>query len=311
MAVYKAGEAAGTRALERSVVAFGVFDGFHAGHRFLVERALEDARSRKARSCALTFDEDPDELFRPDSLKKLMSNEARIAALAASGIDDVVVLPFGDRFASMSPEEFLARTFPASLPAAIHLGCDARFGRGASGDVAVLSAWAARRSAETGERCRVAPHELLERDGAPVSASRIRALLADGAIDEANRLLGYAYRFAGTVVEGRRAGREMGFRTANLAVPAMLLAVGEGVYAAYAHVGGQRYKAAASVGVAPTFAEATAPCEAHLLDFEDDLYGREIELEFRARLRPMMRFDSVDELVATVMGDIAWVRDNL
>ena len=292
-------------ALAGSVCAFGVFDGLHLGHRHLIDKTIADALSSGAPSCILTFDRDPDELFRPAALKKLMSNDARLAALRASGVDEVVALPFDEATASLSPDAFLGEVFGKALPKAVHLGRDARFGAGAAGGVATLETWAEPLG------CRIVAHELLAIEGAPVTASRVRALLERGRIEQANRLIGRAYCLEGVVVEGRREGREMGFRTANLEAPTSLFAIGEGVYAAYAFVDGARYKAAVSVGVSPTFAEATAPCEAHLLDFEGDLYGQPISLEFRAWLRPMKKFDDVDELIATVMGNIAWVRENL
>ena len=158
----------------------------------------------------------------------------------------------------------------------------------------------------------VRSHELFEMEGAPITATRIRLLLEDGRIEDANRLLGRRYSLRGTVLAGRGEGADMGFRTANLVVPDILRVLGDGVYAAYALVGGARYKAAVNVGVAASFADrATATCEAHLLDFEGDLYGEEVELEFAAWLRPMRKFDDIDELIATVMGNIQWVRDNL
>ena len=301
--VYSIADAGAAGALAGSSCAFGVFDGLHLGHRFLIGETLRDSAER---TCALTFDIDPDELFSPKRLRKLMTNESRIRALASSGVDAVVVLPFSPGFAQLSPQAFLASTFERAVPASMHVGSDVRFGKAAAGDVDALRIW--------GESagCRVEPHALIVEDGAPVTATRIRALLEASAVEEANRLLGRPYVLEGTVVEGRHEGRDMGFRTANLQMPAMLQAIGEGVYAAYAHVGGARYKAAVSVGVAPTFAEeATATCEAHLLDFEGDIYGERISLEFRHWLRAMRKFDSVDELIATVMGNISWVREHL
>lgn len=301
--ICKAGSDAAARALSGAACAFGVFDGMHVGHRFLLDQARADGDGRFV---ALTFDIDPDELFHPERLRKLMGNEARLRALAESGASDVVVLPFTERFAELTPDEFLARTFEGGVPASIHVGCDFRFGRRASGDVEALRAWGGPAG------CRIEPHALFAEDGGVVTATRIRLLLASGDVDEAARLLGRPYVLEGTVVEGRHEGRDMGFRTANLQVPTMLLALGEGVYAAYADVAGTRCKAAVSVGVAPTFAEtATANVEAHLIDFEGDIYGERISLEFRAFLRPMIKFDSVEELIATVMGNIDWVRNNL
>ena len=289
--------------LEQASVAFGVFDGVHRGHRYLIERAC--SASGRA-SVVLTFDCDPDELFAPERLRKLMGNDRRIATLAGSGVDAVVVVPFCEALATQQPLDFLDDVFRDAVPASIHVGADMRFGCKASGDVAELRRWAQRAG------CAVDAVSLLAVDGEPVTSTRIRRLLADGSIEQANDLLGYAYTLEGTVVEGRHEGAQMGFRTANLEMPAMLQAIGEGVYAAWAHVGDVRCKAAVSVGVTPTFAErATATCEAHLLDFDEDIYGKRIGLEFRHWLRPMRTFDDIDELIATVMGNIAWVRENL
>lgn len=285
--------------------AFGVFDGVHRGHRYLLSCACETARESSGASIALTFDRDPDELFRADALKKLMTNEERICALAASGIDVVAVLPFTREFASLEPAAFLERTFGTHAPAHLHVGCDFRFGAKAAGAVADLASW--------GEvvGCAIHAHDLKSDDGAPITATRIRGLLAACDIEEANRLLGHPYTVSGTVERGRGEGRDMGFRTANLSIDPELLSLGEGVYAAWAHVGERRYKAAVSVGVSPVFAEAKADCEAHLLDFEGDLYGQPVRISFEHFLRPMIKFDSVDELIATVMGNIEWVRENL
>ena len=289
-----------------SSCAFGVFDGVHRGHRFLIDQARETARTSGGKSIALTFDIDPDEVFHADRLKKLMANEKRLAMLAETGVDAVVVLPFTREFAASSPEEFLVSTFDGTVPAYLHVGYDFKFGARAAGTVRELKNW----GIDVGTA--ICAHELEGADGAPITATRIRLLLAKGDIAEANRLLGRPYFMEGVVEPGRSAGRDLGFRTANLIVPAMLRPLGDGVYAAWAEVEGERYRAAVSVGVAPTFAdEAVATCEVHLLDFDGDLYGRRIRVEFLHWLRPMLKFDSTEELVATVMGNIAWVRENL
>lgn len=286
--------------------AFGVFDGVHCGHRFLIDQARLTAASRGGTSVALTFDIDPDEVFHPQRLKKLMPNAQRIDMLAETGVDAVVVLPFTHSFSALSPEAFLEATFDGMAPAFLHVGSDFKFGAHAVGTVCELEVWG------TMAGMQVCGHHLKSKDGAPITATRIRLLLADGNIEEANRLLGRPYSMGGTIESGRGEGSELGFRTANLMVPDQLRALGDGVYAAWATVGDVRYKAAVSVGVAPTFADrATATCEVHLLDFDGDLYGTQIKVEFLHWLRPMMEFPSIDVLVATVKDNIAWVRENL
>ena len=177
--------------------AFGVFDGVHKGHQALLSCAIEDAAKRGSASFVLTFDTDPDEMFRPNELKKIMTNEDRIQALAALGVDFVAVLPFTREFASLPPEEFLAWTFGEHAPASIHVGCGFRFGARAKGTEETLAAWGSRNT------CDVTAHELLCLEGAPVSATRIRQLLSEGAVEEAARLLGKSWKGRGKVVSGR------------------------------------------------------------------------------------------------------------
>lgn len=285
--------------------AFGVFDGVHRGHQFLIDQAKRTAAENNGMSVALTFDIDPDERFHADRLKKLMTNERRIAALAQTGVDAVVVLPFTPEFSAQSPAGFLKTTFGDSVPHALHVGCDFHFGARAAGGVDDLRAWADQRGAK------IYAHDLKSVDERPITATRIRLLLADGKCEEALALLGHPYSFEGTVLKGRGEGTDMGFSTANIELPAMMQTLGEGVYAAWATVDGVRYKAAMSMGVAPTFADATATCEVHILDFSGEIYGDVIEVEPVHFLRPMVKFDSLDALIATVKGNIAWVRENL
>lgn len=304
--IYRVDEQFDRSFFKGSSCAFGVFDGVHVGHRYLLAQACETAGKTGGVSVALTFDIDPDEVFHPTRLKKLMTNEERLAMLTQTGVDVVAVLPFTPSFSALGPEAFLEATFDGSAPAFLHVGYDFKFGARAAGTVKELDAWGG--IAGT----RIVAHDLKSEDGAPVTATRIRLLLGEGNIAEANRLLDRPYFVTGTVEPGRGEGADMGFRTANLSFPESLRTLSEGVYAAWVTVDGARYKAAVSVGVAPTFAEsATATCEVHILDFEGDLYGSTIKVEFLHWLRPMKEFSSVDELISTVMGNIAWVRENL
>lgn len=285
--------------------AFGVFDGLHAGHRYLLDCAI-GTKSAGCRAVAITFDIDPDEVFHPDRLKKLSSNDERIEALGESGVDDVVVLPFVPELYTLCPEDFLAAMFFGGAPAHMHVGEDFRFGAKAAGDVSTLKEWGGRVG------CRIHAHQLVSADGKPITSTRIRLLLLDCDIAEANRLLGHPYRLRETVHRGRGDGAGFGFATANLQVPPFDRVLGEGVYAAYAVVDGVRYKAAVSVGVSPTFeATSTANVEVHILDYEGDLVERPVTVEFVEHLRAMRKFSSTEELIATISADIQRVRDNL
>lgn len=173
-----------------SSIAFGVFDGVHAGHQFLLGEARRSAEATNGASIALTFSIDPDEMFSPSTLIKLMSNEERIEALSRSGVDAVAVLPFDRKLAQLNPEEFLEWTFAETAPTFVHVGKGFRFGAGASGSTANMLAWG------SGRGLLVCEHSLLEMCGAPVSSTRIRSLLADGRDDEAEKLLGRSVRSA-------------------------------------------------------------------------------------------------------------------
>lgn len=166
-----------------SSCAFGVFDGVHRGHRFLIDQSLRTSAMAGGSCIALTFSVDPDELFAPNRLAKLMTNEERLSALAESGVDIVAVLSFDRDFAALSPEDFLKRTFGGGAPAHLHVGEGFRFGCRGSGDVALLEQWGARHGMEV--HC----HDLYRVGGLPVSSTRIRGLLARGKLDEAAILL--------------------------------------------------------------------------------------------------------------------------
>ena len=291
---------------KNSSCAFGVFDGVHTGHQYLLSCAQNTARYNGGSSIALTFDIDPDEIFHPQRLRKLMSNERRIEVLMHSGVDAVVILPFTREFAALSPEAFLKETFNGCVPSNLHVGLDFHFGAKAKGSVADLAAW----GAAVGTH--IDAHNLRSDEGSPITATRIRLLLADHNLDEAQRLLGRRFSMVEKVRPGRGEGAEMGFSTANLYIEPNRRVLDEGVYAAYAVVDGARYRAAVSMGVSPVFADKTdASCEVHILDFNKNIYDEYIEVEFVEYLRPMIKFDTTEELIKTVLSNIEYVRTSL
>ncbi len=304
--IYNIDESFDYSLFDNASCAFGVFDGVHKGHRYLLECARETARKDNGKSIALTFDIDPDELFHADRLKKLMSNEQRIKMLARSGVDAVAVLHFTREFAALSPLDFLNQTFKGFVPAHLHVGLDFHFGAKAAGSVADLGEWAARNI------CHIDAHNLQSEDGLPITATRIRNLLAEHDLIEAERLLGRPFSITDEVQPGRGEGMDMGFSTANLIVPTNRQTLSEGVYGGYAYVNGIKYRAAIAVGVSPVFEDKTkATMEVHILDFNQDIYGDQITAEFVEYIRPMIKFDSVDELIKTILANIEHVRTTL
>lgn len=304
--LYKVDESFDHSLFKHSSCAFGVFDGVHLGHQYLLSCAKKTAQYNGGKSIALTFDIDPDEIFHPDRLRKLMSNERRLEALLNSGVDAVVALPFTKSFSSLSPEEFLREMFNGYAPSNLHVGLDFHFGAKAAGSVADLAEW----GAAVGTH--IDAHNLQSADGAPITATRIRLLLMEHDLDEAQRLLGRRFSMVEKVRPGRGEGADMGFSTANLFIEPNRRVLAEGVYSAYATVEGKRYRAAVSMGVSPVFADKTdATCEVHILDFDQNIYDEYIEVEFVEYLRPMIKFDSTEELIKTVMGNIDYCRNNL
>ena len=292
---------------DETACVFGVFDGVHKGHRFIIEDAVARAQREGTKSVIITFDRDPDELFGAPDFRKLMSNERRIETLATLGADAVVVLPFDEKLAAVDALAFLERTFGTVAPATMHVGSDFRFGAKAAGDVGTLRFWADRSGTE------VLAYSLETLDDMPITSTRIRKLLAnpnEGSVEQATELLGEPFTVRGTIEHGRGDGRDFGIRTANMRVPDELLPIANGVYAAEAMVEGKRYPAAVNVGVALTFEdESTANIEAHLLDFDQEVYGQPMELRFLHFLRPMKRFESTEELIATITADIEKTRE--
>lgn len=281
----------------------------HIGHRAIFAQARERARELGLPLVAVTFDRDPDEIFRADdpTFGKLLSNDERLAMIAEQAEGGVLNLVTGPELFSMPPRDFLDFLGRIVRPRAIFTGSDFHFGAHASGTVEDLGRWALDRG------CESIACELVEEDGEVISSTRIRTKLREGAVAQAKRLLaGRPHSIVGTIVHGRGAGDGFGFATANLDLSECeTILPREGVYGAYGVVDGVRYAAAVNVGVAKSFAEATAPVEAHLLDFNGDLYDKEIRIEFEEWLRAPRVFETKDELIETVMGNIEWVREHL
>ena len=270
-------------------VAVGTFDGVHLGHREVI--AGSDA--------VLTFDPHPVSVVAPRHTPKLLTTLERKAELiAALGVGELIVIPFDARFAQRSASEFIDDVLVGALGAAqVSVGENFRFGHKAQGDARLL---AADRRFETVVR------PLLEVDGEIVSSSHIRGLVLAGELSQANRLLGAPFQLQGEVVHGDERGRELGFPTANLVPDEALACPGHGVYACLS----DGRLAAVSVGVRPTFQTGRGELvEAFIIDFDGDLYGNCLRLDFLERLRGERRFDAPEDLVAQMHRDVERTRE--
>ncbi|AHY46704.1 ribF: riboflavin biosynthesis protein RibF [Rubrobacter radiotolerans] len=281
-------------------VALGNFDGVHLGHRSVLERAREEGRKRGLQAVAATFDPHPRAILRPESAPKLLTDiETRRRLLLEAGMDDVVVVPFDRDLSTETPEEFVLSVLVGKLRAqVVVVGENFRFGYRASGDLSDLRRIMRQRGGEAfGVGVR-------REDEEEISSTRIREALLGGRVAEASRLLGRPYEVPGHVVPGDRRGRTIGFPTANVLPPKDLLVPARGVYACCVTLGGEVYPACVNVGVAPTFGERESRIEAHLLDFEGDIYGEKVSVEFVERIRKEKRFGDVEELVAQIRRDV-------
>lgn len=292
--------------LGNAVIAIGAFDGVHRGHLELLQRTQADARARRAHAYAVTFDPDPDVVVSPHPARHLMSVADRLRALAASGVDGVIVVPFTRELAALDHEQFFCDVLqPVCTIRAIHVGSDFHLGARGASDVAVMSAWGIERGIN------VYGHDLVLDGDAPVSATRIRSLIDAGALEQAAAELGRRYLVRGRITTGRGQGSALGFPTANVSFDTSLQLPAAGVYAGFACVEGTVWPAAINVGLPPTFEDrlGSAALEANLIGFTGDIYGDRIDLVFEERLRPSFKFDDVQDLIATVQRDIAHVRE--
>lgn len=292
-----------------SVVTIGAYDGVHLGHRQLIQRVQTAADQLGCRSALVTFDRHPATVVRPESAPHLLTDlDFKLELLAETGIDRVVVVRFDEAESHETAEHFVRRILVDCLGTrAVVVGNDFHFGYRRSGDVALLQRMGAVYDFDvTGLRLYHGGQ-----DGAPVSSTRIRRLLAGGQVEEAAVLLERPHQVRGTVGKGDQRGRDLGFPTANVAVPSEIQLPADGVYAGwYERPDGTRYQAAVSLGGRPTFYGDAAETllEAYLLDFQGDLYGEVARVEFVGRLRDQERFESVDDLVAQMDHDVAAAR---
>jgi riboflavin kinase/FMN adenylyltransferase len=273
-------------------LAVGEFDGVHIGHREVISGA----------DTVLTFEPHPRAVVAPASAPKLLTTlEIKADLVAALGVGELVVIPFDGSFAAQSPEAFIEHELIERLGArSVSVGEDFRFGHRARGDAGLLRA-------QTAFETRVS--RMVELDGSVVSSTHIRGLIGAGEVEAAARFLGAPFQMRGTVVHGDKRGRTLGYPTANLVPDPRLVVPDHGVYACRARIGGEEHLAAVNVGVRPTFQTGRGLLvEAFLLDFDGDLYGQTLALEFIGRLRGEQRFETVEALIEQMDRDVVETR---
>jgi riboflavin kinase/FMN adenylyltransferase len=293
-------------------VTIGAYDGVHLGHQLVIERVKRVAAEQGLASAVVTFDQHPATVVRPESAPPVLTDlDQKLELLAGTGVDFTLVVHFDQDRSEEAAEDFVNEVLVGALAArAIIVGHDFHFGYKRRGNVPMLQAMGAELGFDvTGLRLLTDGPE-----GQPISSTRIRSLLAAGRVEDAAAMLGRPHQVRGVVNEGDQRGRELGYPTANVALPAAMAVPADGVYAgSYYGPDGLRRPAALSLGRRPTFYESAdlSLLEAHLLDFDGDLYGQTARVDFVARLRPQEKFASADQLVEQMARDVAAARQVL
>ena len=284
-----------------TVLTLGVFDGLHLGHQRIMKTVVERAKTVDAHSTAITFDPHPRAVLHPESAPPLLQTlDQRLANFEVLGIEQAIVIPFTQEFASNPAEDFLHDIVHDRLHAIeVYLGKGFAFGRGRGGNIELLR----RMSEELGFFADEVPEVCVR--GRRVSSSLIRALLSEGRVNLARRMLGRPYGVEGVIIRGNQRGRTIGFPTANLK-PHNRVVPKNGVYATATLVDGTWRRSITNVGVRPTFDDgADVSIESYIFDFDGDLYGDVLRVRFLHRIRDERKFSGIDELKAQIQKDTA------
>ncbi len=289
----------------RVCAAIGMFDGVHLGHQQVIRQAVTDAHQHEAASLCVTFDRHPATIIAPTRAPRLIQSPSqRLDAIVALGIDATLLLKFDEAMSQVPATDFIRQLHKGLGDIkSLCVGAKFAFGHNRTGDVALLQ--------QLGGELHFTVHGLaaVALDGQTVSSTRIRQAITEGQLDDVTQMLGREYALAGQVILGDQRGRDLGHPTANLDCTGLCVPP-HGVYAAHAEVDGQTHRAAVNLGHRPTVTDATPSfhVEAHLLDFDADLYGKTLQLTFVQKIRDEQKFGSLEVLQAQITKDIAAIR---
>jgi riboflavin kinase/FMN adenylyltransferase len=293
--------------LNKSWLTIGVFDGVHRGHQEIIRQLTAGAHANGAPAVALTFSPHPAQVLRSVELKWLTTPDERAEILSSLGVDIVITHPFDKQTAALSSEEFMAYLKQRLGLQKLLVGYDFALGRNRTGNLPRLTEIGREMSYD------VLPVAAVQLDGQIISSTLIRQQITDGDVAGAAVKLGRCYTLSGSVIRGDGRGRTIGIPTANMDVPLEKVIPANGVYACWAFVGAEKHKAVVNIGVRPTFTsgEVVPRVEAHILNFDADLYDQTLKLEFVQRLRGEQKFPGIDALVAQIKTDITKTNDIL
>lgn len=289
-----------------STVTIGVFDGVHRGHQEIISECVSEASRRGIPSVVLTFERNPREVVSGEFPCVITAPQRKITILEELGVDFTISVRFNRRFASLGPDRFCRLILEGHLGAReVCVGENFHFGSGGKGDVALL----ARQGDVLGFQVDVVP--LVSVGGETLSSTLIRRLISEGRAGEVTRGLGRPYTVTGRVVKGHDRGKRMGFPTANLSLVRDFCVPADGVYAGMAILGENGYRCAINIGSNPTFGDEEVALEVFMIDFDGDIYGESIEVEFHHRLRPEIAFKGEKELARQIKKDVEAARSLL
>lgn len=283
-----------------TVVTIGAFDGVHRGHQHILSLARARARAQDARLLVLTFEPLPIQLFRPESFPgRIVTTQRRRDLLISHGAEIIVELRFDRAMSQVTAESFMEQLFAIGPIRELWIGEDFALGHKRMGTATRLAAI----SALHGTRVTAVPR--VDLDGREVSSTAVRRMIMEGRADDAAQILGHRFQVAGEVVQGAQIGRTIGFPTANVAPPADLVPLQDGIYATFAGIEGEerRHPAMTYIGTRPAVNTGRRMIETHLFDFDGDLYGQQLVTEFVSHLRQDADFPSVNELVSQLGED--------
>jgi len=282
-----------------TLLTIGVFDGVHAGHRYLLEKLQQRAAEKNLLSGVVTFNPHPQSVLHPhNQLPSLSSLDDRVKAFQELGIKIIAVLTFTPKVAQLSAREFMSLVNKQLKMRGIMVGPDFTLGRGGEGNIDLLRAL----GREMKFSVEVIPPYTI--DGEVVSSTIIRQALVQGDMRKVERLMGHYFHLRSKVITSDKRGRVLGFPTANLDIRPQQALPCNGIYATIAQVDGKKFPSATNIGIRPTFGEGEKTVETHLLNYKDDLYGKDIRVEFVQKLRDEQRFPSSEELKVQIEKDV-------
>ena len=288
--------------IKESVVTIGNFDGIHKGHQVLIEKATEYAKKNNVISTVFTFNNHPVNYFKPNSIKNIITNNDKIKILKTMGVDYIINIPFDEYMTKISGYDFVKDILIDKLGAKkIIVGHDFTFARNKEGNIDLLKEL----SKKNGFLLEIV--NCVKRDDIRISSSYIRKLILDGKVEDARKYLGRNYKLSGEVIHSKKLGRTIGFPTANISIDENIIIPKVGIYATKVYVNGTIYYGATNVGYNPTVNGNKLSIETNILEFNDDIYGKIITIEFLERIRDEKKFNGIEELKEQLQKDTKYI----